>query len=127
MQDLWTNFISDKIGIISVLPKTEFSVQNAVLSLTDSPAGNEENMKLKYAWLAALILMVCFLGLTSRGQEQASAKTGWEYRSVFSTSGSLEYVLNDLGGQGWELVAVDVTAFDKFGLKGATYYLKRRK
>ena len=84
-------------------------------------------MKLKYAWLAAITLMVCFLGLTSRGQEQTSATTGWEYRSVFSTSRTLEHVLNDLGGQGWELVAVDVTANDKNGFKGTTYYLKRRK
>jgi hypothetical protein len=84
-------------------------------------------MKSKYAWLIAVILMVCFLGLTSRGQEQTSATTGWEYRSVFSTSGSLGYVLNDLGGQGWELVAVDVTATNRTGLKGVTYYLKRPK
>lgn len=84
-------------------------------------------MKFKYAWLAAVTLIVCFLGLTSRGQQQPSAAIGWEYRSVFSTSGSLEYVLNDLGGQGWELAAVDVTANDKNGLKGTTYYLKRRK
>ena len=84
-------------------------------------------MKLKYAWLAAVTLIVCFLGLTSRGQQQTSATAGWEYRSVFSTSASLEYVLNDLGGQGWELVAVDVTGNDRNGLKGTTYYLKRRK
>jgi hypothetical protein len=109
------------------LPKTEFSIQKALLSLTNSPAGNEENMKLKYAWLAALTLIVCFLGLTSRGQEQTSATTSWEYASVFSTSSSTGFVLNDLGAKGWELVAVDVTANDKNGFKGTTYYLKRRK
>ena len=84
-------------------------------------------MKSKYTWLIAVILIVGLLGLTGRGQKRTSATTGWEYKSVFSTSGSLEYVLNDLGGQGWELVAVDVTAKDKMGFKGTTYYLKRPK
>jgi len=83
-------------------------------------------MKSKYAWLVAVTLMVCFLGLTIRGQKQTSARTGWEYRSLFSTSADVAYVLNDLGVQGWELVAIDVTA-DKNGAKGTTYYLKRQK
>ena len=84
-------------------------------------------MKSKSPWLAAVFLMVCFLGLNIRGQKQASARTDWEYKSVFSTSASLEYALNDLGAQGWELVAIDVTATDKNGFKGANYYLKRQK
>lgn len=84
-------------------------------------------MKSKYPWLVAVVLMVCFLGLNIRGQKQVPARTGWEYKSVVSSSGSLEYVLNDLGAQGWELVAVDVTATDQSGFKGAKYYLKRPK
>lgn len=85
-------------------------------------------MKTKYAWLLALILMLCFLGLTIHGQKQA-AKAAWEYKSLFSTSADPAYVLNDLGAQGWELVAVDVTSVDKSnaGIKGTTYYLKRAK
>lgn len=83
-------------------------------------------MKTKYPWLLALILMLCFLGWTSHGQKQ-TAKAAWEYKSLFSTSADLAYVLNDLGAQGWELVAIDVTSSDKNGLKGKTYYLKRAK
>lgn len=76
-------------------------------------------MKSKYRWLVAVVLIVCVLGLNIRGQKQASTRTDWEYKSVFSTSGSLEYVLNDLGAQGWELVAIDAAATDKSGFKGA--------
>jgi hypothetical protein len=83
-------------------------------------------MKTKYPWLLALILMLCFLGLTIHGQKQAT-KAAWEYRSLFSTSADVAYVLNDLGAQGWELVAIDATSSDKNGLKGRTYYLKRTK
>jgi len=83
-------------------------------------------MKPKFIWLVALVLLVCGLGLTIRGQKEASAKINWEYKSLFSTSADVSYVLNGLGGQGWELVAVDVTA-DRNGLKGTTYYLKRSK
>ena len=84
-------------------------------------------MKTKCRWLLALILMLCFLGLTIRGQKQSLSRNNWEYKSVFSTSASLEYVLNDLGAQGWELVAIDVNSADKNGLKGTTYYLKRAR
>ena len=83
-------------------------------------------MKTKYRWLLTLILMLCFLGLTIHGQKQTT-KAVWEYKSLFSTSADLAYVLNDLGAQGWELVAIDVTSSDKNGLKGTTYYLKRTK
>jgi hypothetical protein len=83
-------------------------------------------MKTKYPWLLALILMLCFLGLTIHGQKQTTKAT-WEYRSLFSTSADPAYVLNDLGAQGWELVAIDVATSDRNGLKGTTYYLKRMK
>jgi hypothetical protein len=84
-------------------------------------------MKTKYPWLLALILMLCFLGLTIRGQKQSLSRSNWEYKSVFSTSASLDYVLNDLGAQGWELVAIDVNSADKNGFKGTAYYLKRAR
>jgi hypothetical protein len=84
-------------------------------------------MKPKYTWFIALILMLCCLGLTTGAQNGTSARTNWEYKTVFSTSADLAYVLNGLGGQGWELVAVDVTSADKNGFKGTTYYLKRSK
>jgi hypothetical protein len=84
-------------------------------------------MKTKYRWVLTAVLMLCLLALTVYGQKQNTARTTWEYKSVFSTSASLEYVLNDLGTQGWELVAIDVNKVDNNGLKGVKYYLKRAK
>ncbi len=86
-------------------------------------------MKPKYGWFVALVLMLCCLGFTIRAQKTTSAISNWEYKSVFSTSADLAYVLNDLGGEGWELVAVDVTSVDKnnAAIKGTTYFLKRSK
>ena len=84
-------------------------------------------MKTKYPWLLAIIVMLCLLGFNIHGQKQNSGRTNWEYKSVFSTSGSLGYVLNDLGAQGWELVAIDVNNSDKNRSKGTMYYLKRAK
>jgi len=88
---------------------------------------SEKNMKTKYPWVLAPGLLLCLLALTIYGQRQNPARTTWEYRSVFSTSASLEFVLNDLGAQGWELIAIDVNATNKTGFKGTTYYLKRAK
>ena len=86
-------------------------------------------MKPKYGWLVALILMVCGLAFTISAQKETSARSSWEYKSVFSTSADSAYVLNGLGSQGWELVAIDVTSTDKnnSGVKGTTYFLKRLK
>lgn len=84
-------------------------------------------MKPKYGWFAALILMLCCLGFTIRAQKETPVRSNWEYKSVFSTSADLAYVLNDLGSQGWELIAIDVTSTDNNGFKGKTYFLKRPK
>ena len=45
------------------------------------------------------------------------------YRSVFSTGSDAAYVLNGLGIQSWDLVAIGLTSTDKNNnaLKGATY------
>jgi hypothetical protein len=56
-------------------------------------------MKPKYTWIIALILMLCCLGLTTGVQKETSARTNWEYKTVFSTSADLAYVLKGLGGQ----------------------------
>jgi hypothetical protein len=83
-------------------------------------------MKTKYPWLLALTVTLCLLALTIHAQKQTSGRTTWEYKTVFSTSGDLGYVLNDVGGQGWEMVAFEITS-DRTGLTGKTYYLKRAK
>jgi hypothetical protein len=94
-----------------------------------SPSESEDRMKPKYGWIVALILMLCCLGFTIKAQKETSSRSNWEYRSVFSTSADVAYVLNSLGDQGWELVAIDVTTTDKdnSGIKGTTYFLKRSK
>ena len=84
-------------------------------------------MKTRYPWIFAIIVMLCLLGFNIYGQKQSSGRTNWEYKSVFSTSANLDYVLNDLGAQGWELIAIDVNSSDKNGPKGTMYYLKRAK
>ena len=84
-------------------------------------------MKTKSQWLLAVIALLFIVGLTVYGQNRSSAKVSWEYKSVFSSSGSIEYVLNNLGEEGWELVTIDLNATDKNGLQGRTYYLKRSK
>ena len=70
--------------------------------------------------------MFCFLGFNIHGQKLSSGRTNWEYKSVFSSAG-FEYALNDLGAQGWELIAIDVNRTDNNGFKGTMYYLKRAR
>ena len=77
-------------------------------------------MRLKTYLLMTLaaIALVVLGGWSVRGQKQGSSRTLWEYRIV----SELEKIpLNDLGAQGWELVAV--------GMGGAeeVYYFKRAK
>jgi hypothetical protein len=83
-------------------------------------------MKTKHAWLLATIVTLCLLGFNIHAQKQSTARTNWEYKSVVSTSASLEYVLNDLGAQGWELVAIDVNSSNN-NFKATKYYLKRAR
>jgi len=86
-------------------------------------------MKPKFGWVVALILILCCLGFTIRAQKATSTRSNWEYKSVFSTSSDPGFVLNGLGAQGWELVAIDVTSVDRnnAGIRGTTYFLKRAK
>jgi hypothetical protein len=84
-------------------------------------------MKMTTKWLLPVIALLFLIGLTVYGQKQSPAKVSWEYKSVFSSSGDVGYVLDDLGAQGWELAAIDLNDTDKNGLKGRTYYLKRAK
>ena len=109
------------------LPIPDFRLDTTHPDRIDLFSESEKKMKTKYSWLLAIIVMLCLLGFNIHGQKQSSGRTNWEYKSVFSTSASLEYVLNDLGAQGWELIAIDVNSSDKNGLKGTKYYLKRAR
>ena len=115
--------------MIAVHTEPDYIVVRLITSNDRSPSESEDRMKRKYGWFVALILMLCCLGFTIRAQKETSARSNWEYKSVFSTSADPAYVLNGLGGQGWELVAIDVTSTDKNnrGIKGTTYFLKRSK
>jgi hypothetical protein len=66
----------------------------------------------------AAIALVILGGWAAHGQKQGSSRTLWEYRIV---NESEKIPLNELGAQGWELVAV--------GMGGAeeVYYFKRAK
>ena len=66
----------------------------------------------------AVIALVILGGWAAQGQKQGSLRTLWEYRIV---NESEKIPLNELGAQGWELVAV--------GMGGAeeVYYFKRAK
>jgi hypothetical protein len=69
-----------------------------IITINDrSPSESEDRMKPKYGWFVALMLMLCCLGFSIRAQKETSARGIWEYKSVFSTSADLAYVLNDLG------------------------------
>jgi hypothetical protein len=70
--------------------------------------------------LLSLVVVVLFLliGWTVYAQKQSPARTQWEYRIV----NEMEKIqLNDLGAQGWELVAVEMNG------AAEVYFFKRQK
>ncbi len=78
-------------------------------------------------WAACLVCILVGFGFSSLSQPQSNgqdkaANPGqlkWEYKIVHSPDVTLKR-LNELGGEGWELVAVpDANGFE-------TYYMKRR-
>jgi lipopolysaccharide export system protein LptC len=77
-------------------------------------------MELKRHWILIVVAIVvlCLVGWTGYGQKQSSKRSKWEYKVV---NGLSEAGLNELGSQGWELVAVGVTENNQFN------YLKRAK
>lgn len=85
-------------------------------------------MKMKLSWFVVLMLLMiaCLAGWTGYAQKQSAApqqsaappRTVWEYKIV---SESDKLSLNDLGAQGWELVAVEM------GGAQEVYFFKRPK
>ena len=77
-------------------------------------------MRLKpYLFLTLMAVALIVLGgWAGHGQKQGSSRPAWEYKIV---NESEKIPLNELGAQGWELVAV--------GMGGAeeVYYFKRAK
>jgi hypothetical protein len=83
------------------------------------------------AWwyVGAMIVIALLVGAwTTRGQ--ASPKVLWEYKCVFANNVQSnpemgKPSLNDLGAEGWELVAVDRVKASGASQDQATYYFKR--
>ena len=77
-------------------------------------------MRLKLIWPLAVFIIAALAvcGWTGYAQKQTSQRTVWEYRIV---NESEKVSLNDLGAQGWELVAVEMTGAQE------VYFFKRAK
>jgi hypothetical protein len=75
--------------------------------------------------LLAIVFSVC-IGWTAH--DETRSKTVWEYKVV--STGTTEFKnadLNELGRQGWELIAVDHPIQNASSDYHLTYYLKRSK
>jgi hypothetical protein len=65
-------------------------------------------MKDKFCLLLVLIALMCLVGWTGYGQgHSVPVRETWEYKEA-SLGTNDEPMLNTLGAQGWELVAVTV-------------------
>ncbi len=84
-------------------------------------------MKNKIYLSLVLVAVLCLVGWTGFAQKSSPARQTWEYKEFRSPVGEKE--LNELGAQGWELVAVlenlSISAGSGYGRP--TYYLKRAK
>jgi hypothetical protein len=70
-------------------------------------------MKVRASWIVitGVFSLLLLIGWAGRGQEKTPQKATWEYKLI--TAGGVsaidaartEKMLNDLGGQGWELVS----------------------
>ena len=72
-----------------------------------------------------LALALALIDLTGYAQKVSSKPQTWEYKTAYSRSDGFawEKTLNELGGQGWELVATSSPADEA----GVTYVFKRAK
>lgn len=82
-------------------------------------------MKRKTGLIAlALLSCLCVAGWTARAQR--SVKVQWEYKVVFlKDSYTIDKSLNELGLEGWELVAFHMTTELKRDGQGGLFYFKR--
>jgi len=87
-------------------------------------------VKTRLAGIVVFIVFICLLGWVGRGwaQKASTDRKVWEYKVgtvVLGGTPSVQDRLNELGAEGWELVAVEnvTTAYGP----SALYYLKRAK
>lgn len=76
--------------------------------------------------IAVTVSLVAFFGWNVRGQQTSVPKVVWEHAVVGPSTGDNSSNLNQLGAEGWELVAVrseeKTTGFTRTEV---TYYFKR--
>lgn len=74
------------------------------------------------------ILLAAFVWTTNSYQVNAKDETKWQYYTYAgSTSGPTEKILNDLGNEGWELVAIDSKLSTSDSIEAPRYVFKRPK
>jgi hypothetical protein len=79
---------------------------------------------LSFVGLAMLAAMIAGLTVRPSAAQPAVSRTTWEYKAVETSLGMGDQDLNDLGKQGWELVA---TACPSAHENSIYFYFKRAK
>lgn len=77
-------------------------------------------MKQITLWFVGGIALLCVIAFGISVQTRASERERWEYQSMISHTGS---AFNNLGNEGWELVAVTATE----NPNQSWYYFKRKR
>jgi hypothetical protein len=85
-----------------------------------------------YLSLVVVVAVLCLAGYAGNAQRSSSANQTWEYKLVGvsredAARQQLEARLNFLGGQGWELVAIEPSSSTMIGPQVAVYCFKRLK
>ena len=87
-------------------------------------------MKPKAYWLLiATIAVLSLVGWASYAKKQNPTTAGrvtWEYKTLHGSRALRDDQLNDMGAQGWELIAFDDGERGNGSFEG-TYYFKRIK
>ena len=83
---------------------------------------------LRLLLIVVTISLVTFFGWSVMGQQTPAPKAVWEH-TVVSSSGDNSFRLNQLGSEGWELVAVrsEENFVGNVRQMEVKYYLKRTK
>ena len=86
-------------------------------------------MRTKLWLIVVVVLFLCATGLRGYGQRERTPQVGWEYKVVYipGVRSSAEKTLNDLGAQGWELVAFVQLNQEGVTIGAGNYYFKRLK
>ena len=81
-------------------------------------------MKRKAGLFLAALALSCLVGWTAGAQKPRPELTTWEYK-VLTYACAGDKTLNDLGTQGWELIATDQRMRGGGGYDCPTLYFKR--